>query len=302
MVTRLMLAGRVVLVTGAGRGIGREHALQCAAAGARVVVNDLGAATDGSGADASAAEAVVAEIKAAGGDAIANLDSVASFDGAARMVHAAIDTFGELHAVVNNAGMLRDHMLVSMSESDFDAVVAVHLKGTFNVSKHATDWWRQQSKSGPPLDRAIINTSSGSGLHGNLGQTNYAAAKAGIAAMTMVHAKELARYGVRANCIAPMAMSRLAALVPAMNDQLDQNPDFDPAKISPLVVALAAPGCPFTGQVFSVHGASVAIYQGWSIHQEIVAEDRWTPESLAVAMQALPREVPVNSQLDLLNL
>jgi NAD(P)-dependent dehydrogenase (short-subunit alcohol dehydrogenase family) len=296
-----LLNGRVVLVTGAGRGIGREHALLCAAEGAAVVVNDLGSAPDGTGADASPAELVSEEIRSAGGLALPNTDSVASFAGARRMVHAAIEAFGDLHVVVNNAGMVRDHMLVSMSEDDFDSVVAVHMKGTFNVTKHAADWWRAQSKLGGDTDRAIINTSSGSGLHGNVGQTNYAAAKAGIAAMTLVNAIELGQYGVRANCIAPMAMSRLVALVPAMRSQLDGNPDFDAAKISPLVVALASPGCPFNGQVFSAHGTTVGIYQGWSVHQDITTEGQWTPEALVSAMEQLPRSVPVTSQFDLLN-
>lgn len=295
-----MLDGRVVLITGAGRGIGRQHALQCAAAGAAVVVNDLGSGTDGTGRDSSPAEQVVAEIRDTGGQAVANVDSVASYDGARRMVETALREFGDLHAVVNNAGMIRDHTLVSMTEEDFDSVVAVHLKGAFNVSKHAAAYWRERAKAGTVVPRSIVNTSSGSGLHGNIGQTNYAAAKAGIASMTLVHASELSRYSVRVNCIAPMATSRLTALVPSMSDQFDGNPEFDPAMISPVVVYLASAECTFNGQVFSVHGDTVGIYQGWSVHEEVKAQDRWTPESLAVALDRLPRNIPVNSQFDLL--
>jgi len=200
-----MLQDRVAIITGGGRGIGREHALLFASLGAKVVVNDLGGAIDGSGSDVSAAQSVADEITAAGGQAVANTDSVSSFEGARAMVEQAVSTFGDLHVVVNNAGILRDRMLVSMSEEEFDAVIAVHLKGTFSVTRHAADYWREQAKAGTTLDRAIVNTSSGAGLHGNVGQTNYSAAKAGIAAMTAVNAMELHRYGVRANCIAPVA-------------------------------------------------------------------------------------------------
>src|SRR3954452_9375264 len=192
-----MLDGRVAVITGAGRGIGREHALLFARHGARVVVNDLGVATDGSGADHSAAEAVVAEIQSFGGEAIANGDSVTDWDGAERLVEGALAKFGDLHVVVNNAGIVRDRTLVNMREDEFDPVIDVHLKGTFAVTRSAAVYWRQQAKEGRIDDRAIVNTSSGSGLHGNRGQTNYAAAKAGIAAMTIVNAMELASYGVR---------------------------------------------------------------------------------------------------------
>ena len=209
-----MLQDRVAIITGAGRGIGREHALLFASLGAKVVVNDLGGAVDGSGADVSAAQSVVDEITAAGGQAVANTDSVSSFDGAKAMVDQAVSTFGDLHVVVNNAGILRDRMLVSMSEQEFDDVIAVHLKGTFNLTRHAAGYWRDAAKAGTITDRAIVNTSSGAGLHGNVGQTNYSAAKAGIAAMTVVNAMELNRYGVRANCIAPVARTRLTLQTP----------------------------------------------------------------------------------------
>jgi len=291
-----MLQDRVTIITGAGRGIGREHALLFASLGAKVVVNDLGGAVDGSGADISAAQSVVDEITAAGGQAVANTDSVSSFDGAKAMVDQAVTTFGDLHVVVNNAGILRDRMLVSMSEQEFDDVIAVHLKGTFNLTRHAADVWRDAAKTGTITDRAIVNTSSGAGLHGNIGQTNYSAAKAGIAMMTVVNAMELHRYGVRANCIAPVARTRLTMQTPGMGEAMQQHL-FDPENVSPLVAVLASAGCPFNGQVFSVYGGSVGIYAGWSISDSVDTEDRWTAESLATAMDKLPRTVEVNSQI-----
>ena len=293
------LEGRVTVVTGGGRGIGREHALLLAHHGAKVVVNDLGGATDGTGSDVGAAQSVVDEIVGAGGEAVASTDSVTDFAGAKHIIQTALDTFGDLHAVINNAGILRDRMLVSMSEEEFDAVVAVHLKGTFCVSRWAADYWREQTKAGVHADRAIVNTSSGAGLHGNLGQTNYAAAKAGIAAMTIVNAMELGRYGARVNGIAPIARTRLTLQTPGMIDAMS-NTVFDPENISPVVAYLASAGCPFTGQMFSVYGGSVGIYQGWSIAEEVTSEDRWTVDALAAAMQKLPRSVPVNSQMDAL--
>jgi NAD(P)-dependent dehydrogenase (short-subunit alcohol dehydrogenase family) len=291
-----MLQDRVAIITGAGRGIGREHALLFASLGAKVVVNDLGGAVDGSGADISAAQSVVDEITAAGGQAAANTDSVSSFDGAKAMVDQAVSTFGDLHVVVNNAGILRDRMLVSMSEQEFDDVIAVHLKGTFNLTRHAADVWRDAAKTGTVTDRAIVNTSSGAGLHGNVGQTNYSAAKAGIAAMTVVNAMELNRYGVRANCIAPVARTRLTMQTPGMGESMQQHL-FDPENVSPLVAVLASAECPFNGQVFSVYGGSVGIYAGWSIADSVDTDDRWTVETLATAMDKLPRTVEVNSQI-----
>jgi NAD(P)-dependent dehydrogenase (short-subunit alcohol dehydrogenase family) len=291
-----MLQDRVAIITGAGRGIGREHALLFASLGAKVVVNDLGGAVDGSGADISAAQSVVDEITAAGGQAVANTDSVSSFDGAKAMVDQAVSAFGDLHVVVNNAGILRDRMLVSMSEQEFDDVIAVHLKGTFNLTRHAADVWRDAAKTGTITDRAIVNTSSGAGLHGNVGQTNYSAAKAGIAMMTVVNAMELHRYGVRANCIAPVARTRLTMQTPGMGEAMQQHL-FDPENVSPLVAVLASAGCPFNGQVFSIYGGSVGIYAGWSIADSVDTDDRWTAESLATAMDKLPRTVDVNSQI-----
>ena len=291
-----MLQDRVAIITGGGRGIGREHALLFASLGAKVLVNDLGGAIDGSGSDIAAAQSVADEIIAAGGQAVANTDSVSSFAGAKAMIEQAVSAFGDLHVVVNNAGILRDRMLVSMSEEEFDAVIAVHLKGTFNVTRHTADYWREQSKAGVEVDRAVVNTSSGAGLHGNVGQTNYSAAKAGIAAMTVVNAMELHRYGVRANCIAPVARTRLTLQTPGMGEPM-QNHLFDPENVSPLVAVLAAETCPFNGQVFSVYGGSVGIYAGWSIAESVETDDRWTAETLAAAMDALPRTVEVNSQM-----
>jgi NAD(P)-dependent dehydrogenase (short-subunit alcohol dehydrogenase family) len=292
-----MLENRVAIITGGGRGIGREHALLFASLGAKVVVNDLGGASDGSGADTSAAQAVVDEIVAAGGEAVASTDSVTDFDAAKKIVDTAVEAFGDLHVVVNNAGILRDKMLVSMAEQDFDDVIAVHLKGTFNVTRHAADVWRERSKAGDAAVRNIVNTSSGAGLHGNTGQTNYAAAKAGIAAMTIVNALELGRYNVKANGIAPIARTRLTMQVPGAEAAMNQAV-FDPENISPLVAVLAGDECPFTGQMFSVYGGRVGIYAGWSIAEEVATEGRWDVDGLAKAMDGLPREVKVNSQMD----
>jgi NAD(P)-dependent dehydrogenase (short-subunit alcohol dehydrogenase family) len=293
------LDGRIVVITGAGRGIGREHALFLAAEGARVVVNDLGGATDGSGSDTSAAQSVADEIVAAGGRAVASTDSVTDFAGAERIIGTAVSAFGGLDVVVNNAGILRDRMLVSMGEDEFDAVVAVHLKGTFNVTRHAAAYWREQTKAGQSGSRAIVNTSSGAGLHGNPGQTNYAAAKAGIAAMTIVNAMELTRYGVRANCIAPIARTRLTLQTPGMGEHMGGSV-FDPENVSPLVAYLARADCPFNGQVFSVYGGSVGIYAGWSIAEEVRTDGKWSAEELGAAMERLPKSIEVKSQMALM--
>lgn len=292
------LEGRVAIITGGGRGLGREHALLFAHEGAKVVVNDLGGANDGTGSDTSAAQAVVEEIVASGGEAIANTDSVSSFDAVKAMVDQAVETFGDLHVIVNNAGILRDRMIVSMSEDEFDAVINVHLKGTFNLTRHAAAYWKDQAKSGEPAHRSIVNTSSSAGLHGNPGQLNYAAAKSGVAAMTLVSALELKRYGVRANCIAPIARTRLTMATPGVQDTMS-NAVFDPEHIAPLVAFLASDGCDFNGQVFSVFGAGVGIYQGWSIAEDVPAAGLG-PAELAEAMKVLPRKIRVNSQLHMI--
>ena len=285
----------MAIITGAGRGLGREHALLFASLGAKVVVNDLGGAVDGSGADISAAQSVVDEITAAGGQAVANTDSVSSFDGAKAMVDQAVSAFGDLHAVVNNAGILRDRMLVSMSEQEFDDVIAVHLKGTFNLTRHAADVWRDAAKTGTITDRAIVNTSSGVGLHGNVGQTNYSAAKAGIAIMTVVNAMELQRYGVRANCIAPVARTRLTMQTPGMGEAMQQHL-FDPETLAARRgagvggLSLQRPGLQRLRRVRRDLRRLVDRRVGGH-------DDRWTAESLAAAMDTSPRTVEVNSQI-----
>jgi NAD(P)-dependent dehydrogenase (short-subunit alcohol dehydrogenase family) len=257
--------GRVAIVTGAGRGIGREHALSLAAEGAKVVVNDLGGNVDGSGGDLSPAQQVVDEINGMGGAAVVNGDSVASWEGAQRLVNTAIETFGDLHVVVNNAGILRDRVLVNMTEEEWDAVIAVHLKGTFGPSRWAAAYWREQSKAGKPVDGRIINTTSVSGIYGNPGQTNYGAAKAGIAAFTVIAALELSRYGVTVNAVAPVALTR-------MTEGLGPAPETDEARearsprwIAPIVTWLASTESrDVTGRVFEASGQFLAIAEGWS--------------------------------------
>ncbi|WP_227980404.1 SDR family oxidoreductase [Nocardia spumae] len=287
------LDGRVAIVTGGGRGLGREHALLFAQQGAQVVVNDLGGGPEGSGSDVTAAQSVVDEITAFGGKAVANGDSVTDWAGARRLVETAVENFGDLHIVVNNAGILRDHTLVNMTEDEFDSVINVHLKGSFAVSHHAAVYWREQAKAGKQVDRSLINTSSGSGLHGNPGQTNYGAAKAGIAAMTQIAAKELERYHVRANCIAPVARTRLTEATPGLGQVMVESidKDFDewhPANISPLVAMLAADTCEFTGHTFRVMGGEVGLYRGWTVVDEIKSESRWTIEGIAAATAHMP--------------
>jgi NAD(P)-dependent dehydrogenase (short-subunit alcohol dehydrogenase family) len=275
----------VVVVTGAGRGIGREHALLCAAEGAHVVVNDLGGSADGTGNDETAAAEVAAEIRARGGTALANHDDVASWVGAQRLIESAIEHFGDLHVLINNAGILRDRTLVNMSEAEWDAVIHVHLKGHFCPLRHAADYWRAQAKAGKSTDRAVINTSSTSGLFGQPGQTNYGAAKSGIAMMTMIAAGELERYHVRVNAIAPAALTRLTAGLAGVPDpdRGDVVGAMDPANVSPFVAYLATSDCPITGRVFFVMGSSVQLFEPWSIVERIDKEDgeRWTVSELA---------------------
>jgi NAD(P)-dependent dehydrogenase (short-subunit alcohol dehydrogenase family) len=254
--------GRVCIVTGAGRGLGREYALSLARHGAHVVVNDLGGSRDGTGADAGPAQEVVDEIEAAGGAAVANTDDVSSWDGAAGLVEQAVDVFGRLDVLVNNAGILRDRMLFSMSEEEWDAVIRVHLKGTFAPSHHAAAHWRERSKAGETVDARLINTTSVSGLYANVGQTNYGAAKAGIAALTQIAALELARYGVTANCIAPGALTRLTGDLDNLTGEIRQN--FAPTWVAPVVTWLASPdAADVTGQVIEASGLVLAVAEGW---------------------------------------
>jgi NAD(P)-dependent dehydrogenase (short-subunit alcohol dehydrogenase family) len=277
------LQGRVAIITGAGRGIGREHALLFASEGAMVVVNDLGGSAAGEGADATPAEEVVQEIVAAGGAAIANHDDVTDWEGAQRLVNAAVETFGDLHVLVNNAGILRDRMLVNMSEEEWDAVIKVHLKGHFAPTRFAAAYWRDKSKRGDEVKASVINTSSTSGLFGNVGQTNYGAAKMGIGAMTIIAAQELERYGVRVNAIAPAARTRLTAGLGGGSAAPD--PDkfdvMDPANVSPWVAYLGTEGCPITGRTFLVYGGQVHLFQPWSLVDKIDKDGRWTLEELA---------------------
>jgi NAD(P)-dependent dehydrogenase (short-subunit alcohol dehydrogenase family) len=286
------LDGRIAIITGAGRGIGREHALLFAAEGASVVVNDFGGALDGSSTSASPAEEVVAEIKAMGGEAVANHDNVADWEGGARLVQSAIDTFGDLHVLVNNAGILRDRVLVNLSEDDWDSVINVHLKGHFVPTRHAATYWREQAKAGKTVKASIISTSSTSGLLGNVGQSNYGAAKAGIAAFTVIISEELGRYGVRANAIAPAARTRMTESTPGLMDYVVKPSDaavfdiWDPANISPLVATLAMEDCTATGQVFFIQGGTVRKFQNWTMTETLEKNDRWSVSELA---QELPK-------------
>ena len=277
------LEGRVAVITGAGRGIGREHALLFAREGAKVVVNDLGGNPDGTGADASPAQQVVDEIKKAGGDAVANYDDVADWEGAQRLVNQAVETFGDLHVLVNNAGILRDRMLTNMSEEEWDAVIRVHLRGHFCPTRWAAAYWREESKAGREVPRAVVNTSSTSGLFGNQGQTNYGAAKTGIATFSMIADAELGRYGVRVNAVAPAAATRLTATIP---QQSQEEPPEDgwtpmhPGNISPFVAYLSTESCPIHGKVFFVHGGEVHLFKPFSIVDSISKEGFWTVEEL----------------------
>jgi NAD(P)-dependent dehydrogenase (short-subunit alcohol dehydrogenase family) len=285
-----LCADRVVIVTGAGRGIGRAHALAFAQAGAAVVVNDLGAATDGGGRSGGPAQEVAAEIRAAGGRALANVDDVADWSGAARLVAAALGTFGRLDVLVNNAGFVRDRTLVNLTETDWDAVIRVHLKGHFLPLRHAAVHWRERAKAGEPVDARVINTSSGAGLRGSVGQGNYAAAKAGIAALTAVAAAELARYGVTVNAIAPAARTRMTEQVFAATMAAPEN-GFDamaPENVAPLVVWLgSAESRDVTGRLFEVEGGTISLASGWQRGPEVRHDGRWDPAALGPAVAKL---------------
>ncbi|WP_328646214.1 SDR family oxidoreductase [Amycolatopsis sp. NBC_00348] len=285
------LDGRVALITGAGRGIGREHALLFAREGARVVVNDLGGDNDGSGASAGPASDVVAEIRALGGEAVANTSSVTSWAGASELVEQAVAEFGRLDVVVNNAGILRDAFVAGITEQQWDDVIAVHLKGHAAVLHHAAAYWKAQSKAGTPVAAAVVNTASASGVTlPNAGQVNYGAAKAGIAAMTLVAAAELERYGVRVNAIAPIARTRLTLATPGMGaifaapvseGEFDA---FSPANISPLVAYLATEKCALTGKVFAVQGGAISELAGWHDVKVIETEGPWGIDDIAARL------------------
>jgi NAD(P)-dependent dehydrogenase (short-subunit alcohol dehydrogenase family) len=289
--TRL-LDGKVAIVTGAGRGIGKEEALLMAKHGAKVVVNDLGGHFDGTGADTSPAQQVVDEIKKNGGEAVANADSVSDFKAAKRIIECARDSFGKLNIVVNNAGILRDRMIFNMSEEDWDAVIGVHLKGTFNMSRHACEYWREEHKKGNLLDGRIINTSSDSGLLGNLGQTNYGAAKAAVALLAITMDMEMAKYGVTCNAIAPVARTRLTTDATPSTAALMGQPKegefdvFGPQNIAPLVAWLGSDQAKNVhGEVFRVGGGTVWLMRGWHTAGKVQKHGTWEPDDLGKKLE-----------------
>ncbi|HAP77223.1 MAG TPA: short-chain dehydrogenase [Acidimicrobiaceae bacterium] len=285
------LEGRVAIITGAGRGIGREHALYFAAEGAKIVVNDLGGANDGTGTDLTPAQQVVEEIKAMGGEAVVNGDNVADWEGAQRLINQAVETFGDLDILINNAGILRDRVLVNMTEAEWDAVIAVHLKGHFAPSRWAAAYWREQHKAGVSKPRNIVHTSSTSGLFANPGQANYGAAKTGIATFSQIIAKELARYNVKSNTIAPGARTRLTLATPGLEDVMKPREGtfdpWDPANISPLVAYLASADCAFTGETFLVQGGNVTMVESWKRGAQVNRDSKWTVTELAEALAPL---------------
>jgi NAD(P)-dependent dehydrogenase (short-subunit alcohol dehydrogenase family) len=292
------LDGRVAVITGAGRGLGREHALLFAAEGAAVVVNDLGGAADGSGRDQAPAYQVVSEIRAAGGVAVANTDDVTDAAGAQRMIEQAIEEFGSLHVLVNNAGILRDRTIVNMTDGEWDDVIRVHLRGHFMPTRAAARYWREQSKAGLDLQPSLINTTSTSGLYNNPGQANYGSAKTGLATLTIIAQRELGRYGVKANAIAPAARTRLTLATPGASEAMLHPPaeGFDalhPANVSPFVAYLATAACPIKGRVFLVAGGGIHLFQPFAIIDQITKDGRWTLPELEKEAPRLA-DVPFN--------
>jgi NAD(P)-dependent dehydrogenase (short-subunit alcohol dehydrogenase family) len=291
--------GRVVVVTGAGGGIGRSHALLFAKEGAKVVVNDLGGSRDGSGTSAGPAQQVVDEIKAAGGEAIAHTEDISSWDGAKSLIQLAIDTFGTLDVVVNNAGILRDRMMVNMTEAEWDAVIKVHLKGTFGPAHFAAEYWRDKSKAGEQVDGRIINTTSPSGIFGNVGQANYGAAKAGIAAFTIITSQELGRYGVTVNAIAPTALTRMTEDLGMMSGLTEEQKDtLGPDSISPLVVWLGSEQSKsVTGRVFGIFGSKISVAEGWIYGPEHDSGSILSPGELGEVIPGLVEQAPGNATM-----
>jgi NAD(P)-dependent dehydrogenase (short-subunit alcohol dehydrogenase family) len=287
--------GRVCIVTGAGGGIGREYAVLLAAHGAKVVVNDLGTSVEGVGSSAGPASVLVDEIRAAGGDAVANTDDVSTWDGAKRMIDQAVDTYGRLDVLVNNAGILRDRMLVNMTEDEWDAVIRVHLKGTFAPARHAAAHWRDRAKAGDDVDGRLINTTSVSGLYGNVGQSNYGAAKMGVAGFTIIVAEELRRYGVTVNAIAPGGLTRMSKMVSiggVENLTDEQREAMSPRFVAPICVWLASTESRgVTGRVFEAQGAVLAVAEGW--HRGPSTDPILDPEAIGpVAIDLAARARP----------
>ncbi len=295
--------GRIAIVTGAGRGIGRSHAVELARQGARVVVNDVGAEVDGSGSSDGPAGEVVDEIRSMGAEAVANGEDVSDWDGAGRLIRCAIDTFGGLDVLINNAGILRDRMLVNMTADEWDDVIRVHLRGTFAPTRWAAAYWRDRAKDGETNDARVINTSSSSGIYGNVGQTNYGAAKAGIASFTVIAAKELARYGVTVNALAPGARTRMTEeLQRARGVEPPKPGEFDsrsPDNIAPLAAWLAsAESAEVTGRVFNVAGGRVSVAEGWHAGPQADKDGRWDPAELGPVVLDLVRRAAPNAGMD----
>ena len=292
---------RVVIITGGGSGIGRCHALAYAAEGAKVVVTDLGSDVDGSGSSTGPAGEVVDEIRAMGGEAVANGDNVASWEGAQRLINTAVETFGGLDVLVNNAGILRDRMLINMTEEEFDAVIDVHVKGTWATMRWAGAYWRERVKAGATNDARIINTSSASGLYGNPGQTNYGGAKAAIAAMSIIAGKELARYGVTVNAIAPGARTRMTEGLGfgAVDVKPSEFDAFAPENISPLVVWLGSTeSADVNCRVFNVAGGSISVAEGWHRGPQADKGDRWEPSELGpIVKDLLDKAAPLSGMM-----
>ncbi len=294
--------GRVVVITGAGRGLGKCHALEFAREGAKVVVNDLGAEVDGTGSSIGPAGEVVDEIRANGGEAVANGDDISDFEGAGRLIRSAIDAFERIDILVNNAGILRDRMIVNMDPSEWDAVIKVHLNGTFYTMRHAAAHWRELAKAGHEVDARIINTSSASGIYGNVGQSNYGAAKAGIAGLTVIGAMELGRYGVTVNAIAPMALTRMTENLGTWQDAkekaADEWSDTAPENVSPLVVWLGSPeSAEVTGRVFNVRGGFISVAEGWHSGPEVDKKAKWEPSELTEVVPDLVKKAARNANM-----
>ena len=294
-------AGRVVVVTGAGRGLGREHALEFARQGARVVVDDTGGGVDGAGHDPAVADAVVAEIEALGGEAVACYDDAADWDGAANVIAVAIERFGRLDTLVNNAGTLRDRMLVNMTRDEWDDILRVHLGSVFACTRHAAAYWREQSKAGNDVDARVISTSSPSGLYGNVGQTNYGAAKAGIAAFTIIAAAELERYGVTVNAIAPGARTRMTQDLAVLDGAATDGGSFDamaPGNVSPLVAWLGSErSAGISGRVFNVWGDRISVAEGWSAGPTVEKGARWSAEEIGAVLPELVAEAALGADM-----